>query len=83
MKLIKTSIKAACAHAESQYVPVFDAGFQEKFGIHVTTAWNFEQQALVTMQDDDADFTQEQMTWMKGFTDGYLAAVAEIGAMVQ
>ena len=73
--------KVVAAHVETEYVPVFDTEFQKQFGVHVKTVWDFEQQALVTTQPDEADFTPEQMTWMKGFTDGYLAAAVLIGAM--
>jgi hypothetical protein len=47
-------------------------------GVDVETTYNFLEGHLVTKTVDGTDMTQEQMEYLKGFSDGYCEAMQQI-----
>lgn len=59
------------------YREKFDKAFAERFGVSVSTKLDTTGAQLVTTRDDGLMLNQEQKHWMKAYSDGYAAAIAQ------
>jgi hypothetical protein len=68
------SDKQALAPTPRDYSEACDSAFEEQFGIKSDTHYNLVTMRRITTRVDEAQFTPEQIAFLRGFESGFLAA---------
>ena len=73
-----TKLKKMANQLNENFRVCLDTEFEKQFGVNLVTEFNIFSMQLVSYREDEEDLTEEQMTFVKGYSEGYTTAMVQV-----